>query len=70
MCCLDTQEPLDDHSTTPDEVQTAIISNQHDQAVDQVAHTYQASKHEYSTPPPPSVKFLQISPVMLPHLTG
>ena len=50
MCCLDNQEPSDDPSTTPDEVPTANISNPHDQTVDQVPHTYQTSKHEYSTP--------------------
>ena len=65
MCCLDTQEPSDDPSTTPDKASTANISNPHDQTVDQLPHTYQASKHEYSDP---SVKFPQIVPVMLPHL--
>ena len=49
MCCLDTQEPSDDPSTTPYEVPDAIISNPHDQTLDQIPHTYQASKHEYST---------------------
>ena len=44
MCGLDTQEPSDDPFTTLDEV------TPHNQTVDQVPHTYQASKHEYSTP--------------------
>ena len=50
MCFLETQEPSDDPSTTPDEAPTANISNQHDQTMDQVPYTYQASKTEYSTP--------------------
>ena len=49
-CCLDTQEPSDDPYNTPYEVPITMISNPHDQSVDQVPHTYQASKHEYSTP--------------------
>ena len=39
MCCLDTQEPSDEPSTTPDELPPVNISNQHDQTVDQVPHT-------------------------------
>ena len=50
MCCLDTQQPSDDPSTTPYAVPTEKISNPHGQTMDQVPHTYQASKHEYSTP--------------------
>ena len=46
MCCLNTQEPSDDPSTTPYEVPTKNISNPHDQTVDQIPHTYQASKHD------------------------
>ena len=49
ICCLDTQEPSYDPSTTPNEVPTEKISNPHDQTVDQVPHTYQAAKHEYPT---------------------
>ena len=65
MYCPDTQEPSEYPSTTPDEVPTTNISYPHDQTVDQVPHTHQASKHEYSTP---SVTFLQVLPLMLPHL--
>ena len=50
MCCLDTQEPSDRPSTTPDEVPAENISNRHDHTVDQVPHIYQASKHAHSTP--------------------
>ena len=49
ICCLDTQAPSDDPSTTADEVPSTNISNPHDQTVDRVPHTYQESKHEYST---------------------
>ena len=55
ICFLDAQEPSDDPSTTKDEVPTESILNPHDWTEDQVPHTDQASKHEYSTP---SVKFL------------
>ena len=51
MCCLDTQEPSNDPSTTPDKVLAANISNPHYHTVDQLPHTYQASNHEYSNPP-------------------
>ena len=65
MRCLDTQEPSNEPSPSPNEVPTDNVSNLHDQTVDQVPHTYQASKHEYSTP---SVKFLHILPVIMPNL--
>ena len=35
MCCVDTEEPSDIPSNTPDEVPNANISNQHDRTVDQ-----------------------------------
>ena len=40
MCCLDTQEPSDNPSSTPDEVPNKDIPNIHDQTMDQGPHTY------------------------------
>ena len=50
MGCLDTQEPSDNTSSTPDEVPNNEIPNTHDQTMDQTPHTYHASKHKHSTP--------------------
>ena len=62
MCCLDTGEPSDDPSTTPNELTAENISNPHDQTMDQdPTHIRQSIQ-------PLSVKFLQILPVMLPNL--
>ena len=63
MCCLDTQGPSDYPSTTPDELPSEDIPNIHDQTMDQVPHTYQASKHEHYTL---LNKLLQILPDVLP----
>ena len=45
MCCLETQEPSDNPSSTPDEVTNEDIPNIHDQTMNQGPQTYQASKH-------------------------
>ena len=63
MCCIDTQEPPDNPTSLPDDEPNQDIPNTHDQTMDQVPHTYQASRHQHSTL---SAILLQILPVIMP----